>query len=92
MNTEAKQSIGVRLAIRHEGNFVNAYLAKEGDMASAKLLGSIMHSIVEYDADLWERWKAVMSDAMARTIKELFGQTPDMIERSAPQHEKGSRA
>jgi hypothetical protein len=83
MSVNAKQSIGIRLAIRHEGSVVNAYLAKEADMANAKLLGSIMHSIVERDADLWERWKAVMADAMVRAIEELIGQT---------QHEKGGRA
>jgi hypothetical protein len=86
------KSAGVRLAIRHEGDVVNAYLAKEGTMEGAILLGSIMYGIVKGHPDIWDRWKEIMTDAMARGIKEVFNQEPKMVERSAPPSERAGRA
>jgi hypothetical protein len=78
----------VRLAIRVEGGTVNAYLAKQGTMDGAMLIGSIARGIVEKDRRLWENWKAVMTDAISSVIKGIFDQEPEMIERPAPEHER----
>lgn len=87
-----KQTIGVRLAIRREGKLVNAYLATAGSMDGAILMGSILRSIVARDDALWERWKAVMTDAMRNAVEDTFGQRPDVTERPAPPHEKAGEA
>jgi hypothetical protein len=87
----AKLSIGVRLAIRHEGAFVNAYLAREDTMEGATLLGSILASIA-HKGDRWDAWKKLMTEAVADAVEEVFGHRPDMPERPAPEHERGGAA
>jgi hypothetical protein len=87
-----KLCLPVRLALREEGNMVNAYLAKSDSMVNAILIGSIAKGIVENDRRLWLDWKAIMTSAMANAVKELTGAEPDaepeMIEESAPEHER----
>ena len=84
------KELGVRLAIRREGDFVNAYLARQGTMDDARLLASISHGIAE-NPEFFGRWKALMSDVLADSVKQTFGQKPTMIEKPAPESEREQR-
>jgi hypothetical protein len=86
-----KIGIGVRLAIRHEGKFVNAYLARSDSMDDAMLLGSLLTTIA-MNEPIWLRWKALMSDVLASMVEDIFGQRPDMPEQQAPEHERSGEA
>ena len=77
-----------RLAIRKEGNFVNAYLAGPANMNDAMLLGSLLLGIAKRP-DLFERWKALMTDTLAAALTDVFGVAhPTFVERRAPENER----
>ena len=77
-----------RLAIRHEGKMVNAYLAKTETMEGATLLGSLVLSLAS-NPETFEQWKQFMKDAFAVAIKEALGATvTHMDEQPAPEHER----
>ena len=78
----------VRLAIRHEGGFVNAYFALDDTMASARLLGSLTMWVAS-DAELFRQWKEVMREACARQVQAITGIKPVFdTEVVAPEHER----
>jgi hypothetical protein len=84
----AETKIEVRLAIREEGKWVNAYLSEPGTMEGALLLGSILTSILENDDEIFLRWKSIMQDVLARGLEDLGIRMTRMEERPAPPHEK----
>jgi hypothetical protein len=77
----------IRLAIRKEGDFVNAYLAAADTMDGATLLGSIRTTLAEH-GDVFQIWKKSMSDAFSVLVRETLGQEPQMHEQRAPEHER----
>ena len=87
-----KKEIGARLAIRREGGFVNAYLARQGTMDGARLIGSVARGAVERHDDIWQQWKSVMTEIVARAVEDIFGERPSMPERPAPEHERSGDA
>jgi hypothetical protein len=80
--------IGLRLAIRIEGRHVNAYVANSGDMAGAIYLGSILTAVCHKNAELFERFTALMADALSHAVKEIYGVTPTFEEEQPPEHER----
>ncbi len=86
-----RRDIGIRLAIRREGEFVNAYLAQQGTMDGAKLLGSLAVDVAQHVV-IFEAWKQLMSAVMEGAIEMLFKQKPTMREEDAPEHERRSDA
>jgi len=83
----ALHELPVRLAIRHEGIMINAYLALNNTMKGSVLLGSIDRELSGH-ADLFERWKELMALAVSIMVEKVYGKMPMMIERNAPPHEK----
>lgn len=82
----------VRLALRREGEYVNAYVAHTDTMDGAMHLGSL-HGTLAENSDLWEAWKGLMTQAMSHLIERALGIKPDaMIERPAPESERSGRA
>jgi hypothetical protein len=81
----------IRLAIRHEGNSVNAYLAFRGTMKGATFIGSLAIGIASR-SDFFERWKNLMSDALALAVEDISGEAPEMSIKPAPEHERGGNA
>lgn len=55
------------IVIRHEGEFVHAYIADPGSIEQAILIGSIHASAAEM-ADVFEAWIDVMKRAVATKI------------------------
>lgn len=84
--------IGIRLAIRTEGEWLRAYLAYKDHMEGAKLLGSILKGACERDDSVWQAWKAVMTSVMSNAVEDVFGERPDVTEQKAPEHERSGTA
>ena len=83
-----KKTIG-RLAMRHEGNFWNAYYALENTMDRALLLGSISMQFVVNNPDRKAAFMAMMQDAVSDILEEKVGTRPDWNEPGpAPEHER----
>lgn len=81
------KEIGIRLAIRREGEFINAYLAQRNTMDDATLLGSLAIGPAG-KPDIFEAWKKLMTVVVSRAVTEAFGQQPTMVERAAPESER----
>lgn len=86
------ENLLIRLAIRREGEFVNAYHAASGTMDGAMLVGSIRVSILDAHKDIWEDWKALMSRAYQTVVHDATGCEVEMNEGPAPEHERSGRA
>lgn len=83
----------IRLALRAEGSFWNAYLASKNTMEGAHLIGSIMLRPCQDNPELKARFQSLMTDVMSFAIKEQFGAEPDWVEeRPAPTIERGGNA
>lgn len=83
---------GIRLAIRGEGESVNAYLAQANSMEGAMLLGSMKRKVCERYPDIFNEWKGLMARVVSRTAHEVLGVEPRMVEEAAPLHERAGRA
>lgn len=81
-----------RLAIRTEGKMVNAYLAASESMDGAELIGSLRITIARGDQGVFERWKALMQNALAHIIEIETGLAPDFVEEPVPEHERAGEA
>jgi len=66
----------VRLALRQEGAFWNAYLALADTMEGAKLIGSIMIGAVQKDPKVKKDFMKVMQRVLANAIKDTTGVKP----------------
>ena len=83
------RKVPVRLAMRHEGNYWNAYLAKGDTMEGARLLGSIMFAVIERNTERRQAFLDIMKDCVADAVERAFGQRPDMgDEGPAPESER----
>lgn len=82
----------MRLAIRREGEFVNAYHAAPDTMDGAMLIGSIRESLLNQHQGIWEDWKNLMTRAYQAKIHDATGLRAQMEEQPAPEHERSGRA
>jgi hypothetical protein len=82
-----------RLAIRHEGPFINAYFAPMGTMDGAVLIGSIRTNLCRQNDDVFTSFKALMSSAMSTAVKNATGsEVMALLEQDAPEHERAGHA
>jgi hypothetical protein len=88
MSGEPRTRMPCRLAIRREGNFVNAYLALDDTMEDAQLLGSLSMWVAQ-DPEMWQQWRELMREACARQVQRITGVKP-VLNRTvrAPEHER----
>lgn len=78
-----------RIAIRHEGRWVRAYLAKSDTMDGALLMGSILAVMCQEQPKTFEMFKALMEYVMSTVIKDVSGlDVAEFITQKAPEHEK----
>lgn len=83
----------MRLALRREGEWWNAYLAQMDTMDGARKIGSILLGAVENNEERKRAFMDLMKDVMTEAIKEITGKLPDWWEeQEAPEHEKAGRA
>lgn len=81
-------NLGMRLAIRHEGDMLNAYLADATSMKDARLIGAVAAGITKRQ-DLYDEWKSLMTKILQAAIEDVYGETPMFHEREAPESERG---
>lgn len=67
----------VRLALREEGSFWNAYLALADTMDGAKLIGSIMIGAARKNPEIKAGFQALMQQVLADAVKEVTGEHPE---------------
>ena len=81
----------LRLALRVEGDFWNAYIAATDTMDGALLFGSI-HMSAAADPAVKDMFMTTMSAARVRALT-VAGHKPVRMEvRPAPEHERAGRA
>lgn len=83
----------IRLALREEGRFWNAYLAHANTMDDAMLIGSIMIGAARKNPDVLNGFKALMEQVIADAIKDVTGKAPaSMVTQPAPESERSGNA
>lgn len=87
------QKVG-RLALRHEGNYWNAYYATPDTMADAILLGSISMRFVTGHHERKDTFIALMREAVSDILEEKTGVRPTWPDgpQPAPEHEKAGHS
>lgn len=82
-----------RLAMREEGQWWNAYFAKNDTMEGATHLGSILMSAIENNKEARKAFLSLMRSVIEHKIEELTGETPSWSGViPAPEHEKSGKA
>jgi hypothetical protein len=82
-----------RLAIRQEGELINAYVASNETMEGAMLLGSMRKRICEIDGEIFDLFKMLMQAALAAVSKDAVGIDIAFVgEEPAPEHERSGNA
>ena len=71
--TEKLKPMNLRLALRHEGKFWNAYIAKSDTMLDAIHIGSIAMRFVEANKERKQAFMALMQACMTDTCKDVMG-------------------
>lgn len=83
----------IRVALRHEGDWWNAYLAREGTMNGAKLIGAILFGAVAKDKARKEAFMALMQSILNDAIVEVMGKNVgDWEIKSAPESERSGHS
>jgi len=83
----------IRLALREEGSFWNAYMALPDTMKDAKLIGSIMIAPVRNNPEIKNAFMAVMKQVLADAIEDVTGEMPDTwFTESAPESERSGHS
>ena len=83
----------VRLALREEGSFWNAYLALPNTMDGAKLIGSIMIGAARKNPEIKEGFRLLMQQVLADAIENVTGEQPDTWDITpAPEAERSGHS
>lgn len=87
-----KQEIG-RLALRREGEWWNAYYARQDTMEGAFLIGSIRIGIATKSPEIKQAFMDLMKNVVAYGLEEVVGQVPSWNEpQDAPESERAGNA
>ncbi len=81
----------LRLALRAEGNFWNAYVAQADTMEGALLIGSIAMTAVQ-NRRRKRAFMELMTDSVKHYLSTVGATVTGFEERPAPQHERAGRA
>lgn len=83
----------LRLALRVEGDWWNAYIAETGTMEGARQVGSILMAAVRDNEDRKKAFMELMQGFMSDVLKDVTGARPLWWEaQNAPEHERAGRA
>jgi hypothetical protein len=83
----------IRLAMRQEGNFWNAYLALADTMEGAKLIGSVSMGAVVRDPKVKADFMKLMQRVLGNAIKDTTGEKPkDWNIGPAPESERSGHS
>ena len=95
MTRPAPTKVNVRLALRHEGEWWNAYGAPVETMAGAVLLGSIRIRVVALSPELKSKFMQCMEDALSAALMAQLDldERPSWNEPTpAPEHERSGNS
>jgi len=85
--------VELRLALRVEGEWWNAYVAHAGTMDGAHKVGSILMVAVRDNEARKKAFMKLMQDVMSDVLKEATGLRPLWFEaQAAPEHERAGNA
>ena len=92
--TEKLKPMSLRLALRHEGKFWNAYIAKSDTMLDAIHIGSIAMRFVEADNERKHAFMAMMQDCVTDAFKDVMGVDTEWPDdpQSAPESERAGHS
>jgi hypothetical protein len=83
----------IRLALRQEGHFYNAYLALYDTMDGAKLLGSVIMGAAHKDPQVRADFQTLMQRVLEGAIKDVTGKPPEeWFTQPAPESERSGNA
>lgn len=83
----------VRLALREEGKFWNAYLALADTMDGAKLIGSISMGAVKKNPEAKAAFMALMQQILGDAVEDVTGEQPKKWDIGpAPEAERSGNA
>lgn len=83
----------LRLALRHEGDFWNAYIALANTMDGAKLIGSMLIGPAMKNPEIKQTFKDLMQQVMADGIEAMTGKAPEeFVTTPAPESERSGNA
>jgi hypothetical protein len=82
----------MRIAIRHEGASINAYLAHPTDMSNSVLIAHIDHQLCQDFPSLFDLFKHMMTVAASNVCTRAFGEPNTINLEPAPEHEKAGHA
>jgi len=83
----------IRLALRQEGDWWNAYLALADTMEGAKLIGTIKIGAVANDPKIKKDFMKLMQRVLANAIKDTTGTKPkDWDIGPAPEAERSGHS
>ena len=85
--SEQYVKVPIRLAIRRQGDYLNAYIARDDTLDGATLIGSLLYSAASRDRALRDGFKQSMQRAMSNVIEDLTGHRPRLEEQPIPAHE-----
>ena len=89
---QGMRRIGIRLALRHEGDFWNAYIAHEHTMKDARLIGSVLIGAAR-NPEIKHGFMELMQSVMAMGIEEVSGEAPEWnAPQAAPESERSGNA
>ena len=84
----------IRIAIRQEGNFINAYLTQPGSLEGGVLMGSISAGLCNADErnETFELFKQAIETGAGALLESLGVSVVGMETREAAEHEKAGNA
>jgi hypothetical protein len=86
-----KKTIQLRLALRHEGDWWNAYVAPPNTMKGSLQIGSILIRPCATDPDLKQRFMSLMQDVLGMAVEDITGtEIEEWHEHPAPEYERRS--
>jgi hypothetical protein len=86
------RKLPVRLALREEGEWWNAYLAQVGTMENAKLIASTMIGPIQSNPVLKRQFLDFVTAVMKFAIEQSIGSTPVFAEEDVPESERSGHA
>jgi len=87
------KTIGIRLALRREGALWNAYVANEGTMDRAFLIGSIALGAVTAHPEIKDGFMQLMKQVLAVAVEDVIGKPlAEWEEKPAPEHERSGHS
>ena len=84
--------LGLRICFRVEGNWWNAYVAKNDTMTDALKIGSILMRAVYHNEERKKAFMELMKSSFEDIVNESTGLTMKWELNRAPEHERAGNA